>query len=528
MSKLLSNFSVGAKIALAPVFSIVCLVALTAMGWLGSSLLVADLQEVGTAVLDRVKSAHAYSSQLTMMQQRLYQSLAWEASGQDAARSQALDDELKAELKAFTASVKDAASDAALSASQQQRLAEFADLMPAYETLVIDTLAMKAQGAAHAAGQVSTVDAHFQTLQRKLDDFVRVEQQLAADTVDRSTDRARQQRILSLSIAGLAFVLCTVITLMMTRAISSRLEAAAAHAASVAEGDLRPRTHSHGADATARVQLAIQSITQSLGGIVSEVRVTADAVRQASSELARGNADLSDKAETTAASLKEAAADVEALAGAIRNSAVEARDASELAREASGVAEEGGEVVAQVVARMGAISAQAVKIGEIVGVIDAIAFQTNILALNAAVEAARAGEQGRGFAVVAQEVRALAGRSSEAAREIRTLIHSSIEQIHDGVGRVEKAGETMQRILTAIREVRATVEAVSEASVAHADGVTQVNATVSKMDASLRENARIAETATRATASLEVLSEGLVQGLARFKVEDKPAIAVES
>lgn len=519
MNKLLSNLSVGTKIALAPVFSIVCLAALTLMGWLSSSLLVADLQQVGTAVLERVKSAHAYSSQLTMIQQRVYQSLAWEAIGQPAESTKSLDEGLKAELKAFSSSVKDAASDEALSSAQQQVLGDFAALMPAYEKLVADTLDMKSNGVVHAAGYVSAVDTQFQTLQGKLDDFVRAEQQVAAETVERSTDRALKQRLMSLSIAVLAFTLATLITLTMTHFISGRLEAAAELAATVAEGDLRPRALSHGSDATSRVQLAVEAITQSLGAIVSDVRLTADSVREASAELSRGNADLSDKAETTSMSLKATAKEVETLVEAIRASAIEAREASELAQEASGVAAEGGEVVSQVVARMGAISAHAVKIGEIVGVIDAISFQTNILALNAAVEAARAGEQGRGFAVVAQEVRALAGRSSSAAREIRSLIHSSIEQINDGVARVEQAGETMQRIVASIVQVRATVEAVSEASVAHANGVTKVNAAVAGMDASLRENARIAESATLATASLERLSEGLVQGLSRFKVE---------
>jgi methyl-accepting chemotaxis protein len=247
------------------------------------------------------------------------------------------------------------------------------------------------------------------------------------------------------------------------------------------------------------------------------VRSAANEIETASSEIASGNADLSARTESAAASLEQTAAAIEQLSASVRNSAEQAQQVNQLAQQASQVAREGGAAVQDVVQTMGGISAQSRKIGEIVGVIDGIAFQTNILALNAAVEAARAGEQGRGFAVVAQEVRTLAGRSGAAAREIRELIARSVEQTDAGSVKVQVAGDTMGRVVDSIEKVSGMVDAITRASSEQAEGIAQVNQSVSEMDRSTQQNAAMVEEAMAATESLRGHARHMVGLLTKFR-----------
>jgi methyl-accepting chemotaxis protein len=258
-------------------------------------------------------------------------------------------------------------------------------------------------------------------------------------------------------------------------------------------------------------------VARNLTGLVTDIRSTAEQINVASGEIATGNADLSTRTEGTASALQQTAASVEQLTATIRSNADNARAANVLARDASTVAREGGAMVVDVVSTMNAINAQAKKIADIIGTIDAIAFQTNILALNAAVEAARAGEQGRGFAVVASEVRSLAQRSADSAREIRTLIGSSVEQIDAGASQVQAAGQTMTRIIGAIERVSSTVDDIARAAGEQATGIAQVNQTVAEMENSTQQNAAMVEEATAATDALNGQAQRLVQMLTRFR-----------
>lgn len=292
----------------------------------------------------------------------------------------------------------------------------------------------------------------------------------------------------------------------------------AVHAADlVSRGDLTTPLHPEGQDEIAALLRSLQSMQQSLSQLVNKVRDGAEGVSHASSEIAQGNQDLSNRTEQQASALQQAAASMDELGSTVGRSADSAARANQVASNASQVAVRGGEVVDRVVAAMGGIHQSSGRIAEIIGVIDGIAFQTNILALNAAVEAARAGEQGRGFAVVASEVRSLAGRSAEAAKEIKGLIGSSVEQVERGSAEAAQAGNTMKEVVDAIREVSDMVSEISTASREQNIGVSQAGDAVTRIDQATQQNAALVEEMAAATAGLKQQARDLVEMVSIFK-----------
>jgi methyl-accepting chemotaxis protein len=263
---------------------------------------------------------------------------------------------------------------------------------------------------------------------------------------------------------------------------------------------------------------ALREMNGSLSGIVGEVDAGIRTIASASTQIASGNQDLSSRTEQQAGALQETAATMEELTGAVQQNAANARHASSLASSASEVAQRGGVVVSQVVGTMDAIHGSAQKIADIIGVIDGIAFQTNILALNAAVEAARAGEQGRGFAVVAGEVRNLAQRSAAAAKEVRTLIDDSVSKVGAGAEQVREAGATMQEIVASVDRVNAIIGEIAGASEQQQDGITQVNRAIAEMDDSTQQNAALVEQAAAAAAAMNEQAQRLSEVFSVFKV----------
>ncbi|MEP7101358.1 MAG: methyl-accepting chemotaxis protein [Burkholderiales bacterium] len=272
------------------------------------------------------------------------------------------------------------------------------------------------------------------------------------------------------------------------------------------------------ADDRSSLLYAIKSMRDSFSGIVGRVRQGSDSVATASSEIAQGNTDLSQRTEQQAAALEETAASMEQLGSTVRQNADNAKQANQLAQGASAVAVAGGEIVDDVVKTMKGINDASKRIADIIGVIDGIAFQTNILALNAAVEAARAGEQGRGFAVVATEVRTLAGRSADAAKEIKKLIGDSVQRVEQGGALVDKAGATMTEVVSSIKRVTDIMGEISAASIEQSQGVAQVGEAVTQMDAATQQNAALVEQSAAAAESLNRQAKELVQVVSVFRL----------
>ncbi|WP_205665183.1 Cache 3/Cache 2 fusion domain-containing protein [Caldimonas tepidiphila] len=288
--------------------------------------------------------------------------------------------------------------------------------------------------------------------------------------------------------------------------------------ARIGRGDLTQALDTGRRDEIGAITRTIERMRQDLLAKLGTVQSASDSIRTASGEIASGNQDLSARTEQAASSLQQTAASMEQLSGAMRQSADAARQARELAASASGVAVRGGDAVGQVVATMDEINVASRKIAEIIGVIDGIAFQTNILALNAAVEAARAGEQGRGFAVVAGEVRTLAQRSAQAAREIKTLIGASVERVESGTRQVQEAGATMGEIVASVRRVSDMIGEISAAATEQSDGVLQVNQAVGQLDRVTQQNAALVEEAAAAAGSLGEQARRLVDVVTTFRL----------
>ncbi len=305
---------------------------------------------------------------------------------------------------------------------------------------------------------------------------------------------------------------------LITRSITVPMNRAKNAASRVAEGDLTVDLTASGKDEVAQLLAALSNMKNNLTRIVGGVRQNAEGVATASSQIAQGNHDLSQRTEEQAAALEETAASMEQLSSTVKQNADNAKQASQLALSASAVAIQGGGVVSQVVTTMKGINESSNKIADIISVIDGIAFQTNILALNAAVEAARAGEQGRGFAVVASEVRSLAGRSADAAKEIKGLITASVERVNRGTTLVDQAGTTMAEVVTSIKRVTDIMGEISAASSEQSTGVAQVGEAVSQMDQVTQQNAALVEESAAAAESLKGQAQQLVQAVAVFKL----------
>ncbi len=407
----------------------------------------------------------------------------------------------------------------------QQLLSQTADARLAYVASVDRVTALGLQGA-HDQGRdllLSETNTAQARLDESLNALIQFQKELMNDAARKTDHTVALAAVTVLVLAGAATLVGVLLAVLITRSVVRPIRLAVQAAETVASGDLLVRLEASGRDEAGQLLQALQKMAAGLVGIVDAVRGNAESVATASGQIAQGNADLSQRTEEQASNLQQTAASMEQLSATVEHNTDAARQAAQLASGAAGAAEAGGQVMGQVVDTMEQISASSRRIADIIGTIDGIAFQTNILALNAAVEAARAGEQGRGFAVVAGEVRALAQRSAEAAREIKTLISASVERVEVGNTLVGEAGRTMDAVVGQVRRVADLIGEISAASGEQGKGIGQIGEAVSQLDQVTQQNAALVEESAAAAESLQHQARHLAATVATFKLDVQPA-----
>jgi len=429
-----------------------------------------------------------------------------------------------------------AAANAASSKEISERQAQFAKLISTpQEQAMFEKLTEHRQAyikardaiiAAKAGGQLEQAQRLFeQTFLPASRDYLgslqglRDHQRASIDRTGADIDRSAARGYTLLGGIGLTIALAgALIAWLLTRSIVQPLTQAVQAAQAVAGGDLTRDLRAEGRDEAAQLLRALHDMTQRLRGIVGDVLQGSQAIASSASQIAAGNLDLSSRTEEQASSLQQTAASMEEITATVRHNADNARQANQLAQETATQATRSGQVADQVVATMGGIHDASRRIVDIIGVIDGIAFQTNILALNAAVEAARAGEQGRGFAVVASEVRSLAQRSAEAAKEIKGLIGDTVNKVDAGTQLVEQAGASIRDVVTSVQRVRDIVAEISAATQEQTTGLEQVNQAMTQMDLVTQQNAALVEESTAATQTMETQASQLARTIGVFRV----------
>jgi len=395
-----------------------------------------------------------------------------------------------------------------------------------FKEAIGQALAFNSEGAAKVIA--SKIDPLNQQAVVEMDKLLQLQQAAAKELLATSVSDDSKLMVLLFALGAVALAIGGVFAWVITRSITGPLNQAVEVASRVATGDLTARIDDKSRDEIGQLLDALRQMNESLSQIVGNVRSGTESISVASGEIAQGNADLSSRTESQASSLEETASSMEELTSTVKQNAENARQANQLVVSASDVAMRGGQVVGQVVETMGSIKESSRKIVDIIGVIDGIAFQTNILALNAAVEAARAGEQGRGFAVVAAEVRNLAQRSAGAAKEIKALIGDSVEKVDAGSKLVDQAGKTMDEIVTSVKHVADIMSEITAASQEQSAGIEQVNQAITQMDEMTQQNAALVEQAAAAADSMQMQASTLAQAVSVFKVNGSDQMATLS
>jgi len=411
------------------------------------------------------------------------------------------------------------------SETDKPRLQKATEHMKAYRTMfgqVAGQLEASAYETATIANRMSgRAVAEFDEADKLLQQVDAALRENAKQAVEGQGAALQQTLFIFAGLVVFSLLVVVPLTLLNMQAICAPLEQARGLAQAIASGDLSQRMQVEGKDEVADLQRALDAMRAGLGSMVSQVRDSSESIATASREIATGNQDLSSRTEQTASNVQQTVSSISHLSGNVQHTAASAQTANQLAATASQAAQRGGAVVGQAVQSMRSISQASQKIGDIIGLIDSIAFQTNILALNAAVEAARAGEQGRGFAVVASEVRSLAQRSAAAASEIKGLIDNSVTAVDGGVRLVEEAGRVMEEIVGGVKRVSDTIGEISVASTSQSDGIGNVSQAVNEIGRMTQQNAALVEESAAAAESMREQADRLAQVVRQFRIDNE-------
>jgi methyl-accepting chemotaxis protein-1 (serine sensor receptor) len=513
---MLKNLTIKTRLAF--VIGLLCLTSLV-VGLVGLRDLGTTNDALKTVYNDRLVAIGQLSEVLTLIQQN-QNALSTAASGQPE-QLPAVIDEVDQRIQAISA--KWGEYMATFLTPQEKVLAQaFAENRKKFVEHGLKPVlaAFRAKDMPAAVAVVHGALGHtYVPLRESMKALVKLQLEVGKSEYDAAIARFQTAKMIAIALISLSLVCGAAIGIWLTRGITRSLAEALRIANSVAAGNLTEQIHIESNDEIGQLLVALQKMNAGLVEIVSEVRSGTDMIATASSQIAAGNLDLSSRTEEQASSLEETASSMEELTSTVKQNADNARQANSLAETASQVASRGGDVIGHVVETMGEINNSARKIVDIIGVIDGIAFQTNILALNAAVEAARAGEQGRGFAVVASEVRNLAQRSAAAAKEIKLLIGDSVERVDAGSKLVNEAGTTMHDIVESVRRVTDIMGEITAASQEQTSGIDQINQAITQMDQVTQQNAALVEEASAASEAMQEQAAKLAQVVSVFKLD---------
>jgi len=511
------KLNVMQRVLLAPVLLMLILLGVFFLSYFGIRGQSSALDDMYKQRFANTQESQALVGKVVLVQAQMYKVVSLYAAKYDPAKIKPLADGLGTQIEQSLSAVDALSAKPGLVSAETALLGGIHKNLIDYAKVVKDVLEMAVTDTMMANMFIETAWEKLGSLEKSMNELVALEKSMSEARFSEVDAQAKlvlgaflTALVVSIVIGGVAFAVARTVV----RPIRQVDEAVRR----MSSGDLSISMVTHGSDELAGMMNQLDAMRNSLANVVSRVRDGSESVATASAEIAQGNNDLSARTENQASALQQTAARMEDLSAVVRQNADHASQANQLALNASDVAAQGGVVVSQVVDTMKGINEASRKISDIIQVIDGIAFQTNILALNAAVEAARAGEQGRGFAVVASEVRSLAGRSADAAKEIKALIQTSVQRVEQGSSLVDRAGATMTEVVLSIRKVTDIMGEISTASSEQSNGVAQMGEAVAQMDQVTQQNAALVEEMAAAASSLKSQAVELVETVAVFKL----------